>query len=841
MRDNATTPDNDFSRWFETTYPDLTGQGLWLRGNELNTLGPEEYHSRPFRVQIARLSTYFDTAGSFSHKILYQIARINPSVFPDFSFLPPVNDGPVLSRDSVPWLLGTASKQGPRGFDLLAFSNAIVQELVNVPLMLEKSGIPLEKSRRLADASVPLIILGGSNSLYTSVFFVDEPPVDGIFFGESAECISRIFTICADAKAQGLSKARTLDALESVPGFIQPDKPQATARKPDPNPTLNKFLLDAPVFNLDEQYGTGNLQISEGCRCFCSFCAESFCHKPYREVAAPGAIREASAMKAGMGLDRIELFSFNFNMYSEFFLLLNGLSETFASVGLKSQRFDMLANDPDLFDQCIAAGKTSITCGLEGISPRLRRFLHKSLTEQELMAGLSLVLSSSSIRELKVFLIATGREDRHDFDEFALLTGFMKERMTSAGIRVIFSATSLVRFPWTPLEPFDAPQPESLRPVIAAIRGIVENHGFEFRLSSNVNDYYLSQVLVRAADPAIYGSLLSALRATGFVFYRSVPSSFIDEFIAECTGAGLTQSGLLAGTPADATDRPWLFFATGVDRGFILKQAEAAAANIDNGYCRGLKDKNGSCKECDACGREAKAAPALVKPVERNPYQAFALRQKIKKAAASTEQVPLSVCVADSCRGLPRAAVAVALASAIMKSEPSCVPWYRGFTQSFFSPDNGPCWTTGDDILTLLWLHDGISFLEGLVNDPDKLSRINLLFEKFGSVKACRPPMPQRYLLTVQSPFRFDPKNYFSGRGLAHTLRKSENGYLCEFTKQALKKKFMFECAYSATPEGGTDLHLTVSPKFIAEDFAKEAFALVTENQWVRIRMTAEF
>jgi radical SAM superfamily enzyme YgiQ (UPF0313 family) len=845
MRDNSKPTDTRYVQWYDSVYPDLTGHGLWLHGNELNTLDPEEYDKKSFRILIARLSTCFDTAGSFSHKILYQVARRQRSVFPDLSYLPPLHDGPVFSRDAVPWLLGTSTKQGPGGFDLIAFSNAIVQELVNVPIMLEKSNIPLEKSRRLADDSVPLIILGGSNSLFTSVFFVDEPPIDGIFFGESTDCIARIFALCAEAKAKGLSKAETLTNLESVPGFIQPDRPRATQRFLDPAPSMNELLEGAPVFNLDGQFGTGNLQISEGCACFCSFCAESFCRKPYREVAAGRALDRAAAMKAGMGLDKIELFSFNFNMHSGFYDILAGMAGLFATVGLKSQRFDMLSRDPDMLPLCLAAGKTSITCGLEGISARLRRFLHKSLIEKDLFTGLSLVLSSR-VRELKVFLIATGREDRHDFEEFGGLLRFIKDcaaSRLSGVLRIIFSVTPLVRFPWTPLEFDDAPQPESLRPVIAAIRGIVESNGCEFRLSSDINDYYLSQILVRAADSRIYGSLLSALRSTGFVYYRTVPASLINEFVRACIAQGLSLSGLLAGKAADNGGAPWLFFQTGVSRDFVRRQAEAADAYVDNGHCLGTADGNGECKGCDACGGDTdqKSAITAQRHGVKGRFQPSLLREKIQKAVSSTQLVSLLVAVNDSCRGLPRAAAAVALASAIMKTEPACIPWYRGFAPSLLSSGSSSCWITGDDIITLLWLPDGIAALEAIVRDSERLARVNLLFEKWGSLKAFRPQEPERYRLSVQSPFRFEPKNYFAGRGLTHTLRKSAGGYFCEFTKQALKKKFMFECAYSATPEGGTTISLEVSPKFNAEDFAKDAFAPGTENEWVRIRMRAEF
>jgi radical SAM superfamily enzyme YgiQ (UPF0313 family) len=822
---------HDFSQWYDRTYPDLTGHGLWLRGNEGNTLDPEEYKSRPYRILIARLSTYFDTAESFSHKILYRIAARLGTVFPDISYLPPLHDGPLFTRDKIPWLLGTGTKRGPRDFDVIAFSNAIVQEIVNVPVMLGKSGIPLKKSERLEDASVPLIILGGSNALYTSVFFTPDPLLDGIFFGESTDCIARIFSLCADAKARGLSKADTLTMLESVPGFIQPDKPHATKRPVDRTPVLNELLEDAPVFNLEDQYGRGNLQISEGCPYVCNFCAESFCRKPYREVAADRVIASAHAMKAGMGLDKIELYSFNFNTHSEFYRILDCLANLFPSVGLKSQRFDMLARDPDMLACCIAVGKTSITCGLEGISPRLRTFLNKNLTEPDLRTSLTRILSSPPIRELKIFLIATGLENRNDFEAFGEFIRFIKDCLLSANVprspRIIFSATPLVRFPWTPMEFEDAPQPETLKPIMAAIRNMVEAGGFEFRLSSEINDYLLSQVLVRADDHRIFQALLGALSKTGYVYYRSVPLSFINELTGACADAGLPLSSLLSGNAADDQDKPWLFFQTGADRGFILRQAQAAKGLMSDLDCA-----------ADASGDGPSAALASR---GKSLCQSTGLKEKIRTAQASTESAPLLVELKDPCRGLPRAAAGAALASAIMKTEPACVPWYRGYANSLLSNGGAPCWMTGDDIITLLWLRAGIQTLERIIQDPEKLSRINTLFRGFGKVRKYAPVTPQIYRMSLQSPFPFEPKGFFGKRGLTYVLRKNGGGYTLDFTKQALKKNLISVCEYAVSLDSGTNLDLTVSRKFNAEEFAKEAFGLKKSNQWVRIRIAAKF
>lgn len=721
-----TSPQNSYAGWFDRTYPYLTGHGLWLRGNEINTLPASEYHHRPFRVLIARLSTYYDTAESFSHKVLYQIARKDGALFPDFAYLPPVNDAPLFERDAIPWLLGTGTKRGPGGFDLIAFSNAIVQELVNVPVMLERSGIPLAKSARLEDPSAPLVVLGGSNALHASVFFAPDPPIDGIFVGESTACISRLFLACADAKRKGLSKRETLRALEEVPGFVQPDKPRPTRRVYDVALDLNVLLSNAPVSNLEHAYGTGNLQLSEGCPCFCSFCSESFCRKPYREVPADEIVIQAGLMKAGMGLDKVELYSFNFNMHSGIRIILEQLRRLFPAVGLKSQRFDMLARDPLMTGLLRAAGKTSLTCGLEGISPRLRKYLHKSLAEEDVCASIANILSSQ-MRELKIFLIVTGKEEEADFAEFDAFLRFIDEKAQGErhAPRIIFSATPLVRFPWTPLEFEDGPRPETLKPIIASIRTGIERRGFEFRLSSDLNDYHLSQILARASHPALYGGLLSAIGATGYVYRRFVPSAFVDAFIESCKESGLSHDSLLAGPSHKTAGSPWLNVETGVTREFLVRQHESAKAMIDNGYCLGAVGVAGECKGCGVCDEDARRT--VCAPRHGAAHALRASKAGMRRTQVSAEKVSFLVDVGDSCRGLPRHVVCVALARALMTACPESISFYRGYARSFLSDFAAPCWITGSDIITLAWEQPAIDMLARLAGSPKGLADINRL------------------------------------------------------------------------------------------------------------------
>ena len=367
----------NYSSWYQKAFPDLTGYGLWLRGGEPNTLPAREFDARPFRALITRLSTWRDTADSFTHKLLYQIiSRIN-GAYPDLSYLPPPGDTAIFDRDDVPWLLGTTSKYTARDFTVIALSLSIVQEMLNIPAMLQKSGIPLSKRERLRDPACPLVILGGASALYTSVLFDDDPLVDGIFAGNDARVIARLFQVCKDGCDKKLAKAAILETMQNIPGFFMPDGKHATEVFQAAELPPEQLLEAGPILYNDECIGKANLQISEGCKCLCSFCAESFCRKPYREYSALQLLDAALRQKAAMGAYDVELYSFNFSMHHEFFRILWELSAIFPSIGLKSQRFDSIAADPEMVTFLHAINKTSITCGIEGISPRLRCYLHK--------------------------------------------------------------------------------------------------------------------------------------------------------------------------------------------------------------------------------------------------------------------------------------------------------------------------------------------------------------------------------------------------------------------------------------------------------------------------------
>ncbi len=728
--------------------------------------------------------------------------------------------------------MGAVSKRGPAGFDLIAFSNAVVLELVNVVVMLQKSGVPLSKAARMENEAVPLVIMGGSNAFAASAFSVPDPPLDAIFAGESVECIEEIFRLCAEGKKSGLRKRELLKLLANVPGFLEPDMPRSTRRAVEATLSLNALLEDAPVPASGGNQGTGNLQVSEGCACFCSFCSESFCRKPFREAPASDVVKSALKMKACMGLDKVEIYSFNFNMYSQLEAVCAQLAGAGLSIGLKSQRFDVLPHDPALLQLMQAVGKTSLTFGLEGISARLRRYLHKSLSDADIRASISL-LASAPMRELKIFLIVTGLETLEDFGEFETLLRHVKDNTTLAGrgLRVIFSATPLVRFPWTPLEFEDAPLPETLIPLCDSLARFVQNAGFEFRLACDLNHYFMSQVLVRASDARVYHGLVAAAADTGFVYYRSVPFSFTNAFARRCSSAGLSRETMLKGHSHSDAAKPWLHVGTGVSREFLFRQHDAARTYADNGFCLGSYSGEGACLACGACDDTPRSG--LIARRWRHKLSGPLFSPRV-----NTEKVSFLIDASDRSRGLPRAIVGAALARAIMRAVPETVSSYAGYGGTFWSQGDNPCWMVGRDVATLLWSATGVERVKAALSDESLLSKINTAFVSWGRVVSVCKTEPVWWSLLLRSSHPFDPKGYCAEKGLSYTLKKTGAlAYSFGFSPKAAKKKLIRSLSYKMSDIGETEIVLAISSKFDVEEFVKKVFICADENEWVTVRV----
>lgn len=716
----------EIRQWYEKNYHLLSLAGLWLKGGEPNTMDPALFHQAELRFLICRLSTYRDVSVSLSHPLVAQIAQEVGGVFTDFAFLPPPKDLEVMTTSRIPLWVGTTTKEPPCSFDVLGISNSFVLELLNLPRLLHFSGIPLFKNVRMLHPDIPLIVLGGANSAVTSVLHgpIEEQGfgnnyglVDAVFIGEGEYAIKQFLEIMKKGKAQGLSKTEILNACHGkVDGFYEPDKYEHRYKvvvqntpeiqtiigktsdekvlveiKPK-EPYVSYPVKSATVYDLDqtrtlesgpiwyetECLGVGTLQISNGCPCFCAFCAESWERKPYRERSLSKLLDSLKAAKAQQGLDTVNLLSFNFNTHTELYPMILSFYREIASVSLKSQRFDLLSTDRFLAEVQQIIGKTTVSCGMEGISERLRRYLHKNLTEEQIYKACEF-LFERGIRELKIFLISTGMEQAEDFGEFGRFVKHLGDlkNMSDSNVRIIFSLTPLYYPPHTPLQYHECITAfEDKKQIRREIERICKFNGMEFRESASYEEIWLTQLLAMG-DRRLTPALIRSSITDGFVYYNTIPKQILRNWHNYLTELGLSEENYFRAKAKD-TVFPWDDIDLGIKKKFLWEEYERSIHFTEREYCLGRPKIEAQCLGCGACPTTAH----IKKITHHKTSQPFLLEELYKIAKSKQNLLILRVVVEiePALRLVPKRFIGVAIARTLMLTMPDVVPYYQSLS-----------------------------------------------------------------------------------------------------------------------------------------------------------------
>lgn len=557
------------------------------------------FEAASLRILIARLSPLSDVDRSSPHLFLAAEARrALPDAYIDMGFAPGARDHGVLEKAEAAWLTGVQSLRSAKEFDVVLVSNSFVLELINLPVLLLRSGIPVWASER--NSADPVIIMGGSNAMVSQSLIRDNGDcmTDAIFFGEGEGRIGPLLkAVETGPRFERISRLREsgIEGLWVAGKFPEEPLPKAVLDAP----SVDDIVTSYPVLNTGEA-STGRLQISYGCPAFCSFCFEGYDRKPYREVSFVDMLEAARALKLNQGCSSLELYSFNFNTYHEIVPLLTELNRLFYRVSFKSQRVDILSENPGLVELEVAAGKSSFTLGIEGISERCRALLNKSLTVTMINELLNR-LFREKVREIKLFYILTGDENESDIDEF---TAFVKKskdlrQYYNPGLRVIFSFGLLVRMPGTPMQ-FSSLKldPGPWRELEGALKSLCETSGFEYRLATPWTEYAVTQVM--ALGGYWLWEPIMELAGKGYFYDGSLPGSYWKEF-REWMEQNDRWTEVFLGEKNKEYPFALSFVKSRVGNNFLSTQYEKSIAGQDSGYCLGRVGRQGRCLGCGAC------------------------------------------------------------------------------------------------------------------------------------------------------------------------------------------------------------------------------------------------
>lgn len=408
---------------------------------------------------------YATAMSNLGFQAVYSLCNSFPDIVCERAFLPPAVELKEYKK-SGSRLLSLESQRPLSDFDVLAFSVSFENDYLNIPAIFDLAGIPPFAADR--DASFPLVMAGGA------ALFLNPEPVaellDLICVGEGEAILSPLLDFL---RTRGdATREELLDKAIHLPGVYVPSRYQITYDNggvaeirslgdapsrvkrvwdSDLNSSVVSSALFAPGTEFSDMY---LIEVSRGCPRGCRFCAAGFIYHPFRQRSLEMLKKEAAR---GMELkERIGLVGAAVSDYRELGELCRFISEKGGKVSVSSLRIDAL--DENLLDILHSSGHKTVALAPEGGSQRLRDFIKKDLTEEQILDACDTLIGRDILNLKLYFIIGLPTETEEDLAEMAALIEKIRQRVIAAAKKnrrlgsVLLSVNPFVPKPFTPLQ-----------------------------------------------------------------------------------------------------------------------------------------------------------------------------------------------------------------------------------------------------------------------------------------------------------------------------------------------------------------------------------------------------
>ncbi|MBI2866262.1 MAG: radical SAM protein, partial [Chloroflexi bacterium] len=382
-----------------------------------------------------------------------------------------------------------------------------------VPL-LEAAKVPLLAEQR--DTANPLVIAGGAcvtaNPAPIAPFF------DALAIGEGEVLVPPL----VQALAQHMPPRRelVLEALSQTPGWLVPVIPQNRPVVRQAARELDSFATASAILTPDTEFAnTFLLEVARGCARGCRFCLAGFLFRPFRRRSLEVLQRQA---EVGLALTpRIGLMGAAVADHPRLGDLVSWLHSRGARVSIASLRLDAVGEGT--VAALVASGTQSLTLAPEAGSERLRRAVHKPISDTQILASAEM-LARQKVPQVKLyFLVGLPSETEEDILGIVRLVQEVKARLPKA--RLNLQVTPFIPKAGTPFQGWPmAPMPllqERQATIIRSLRPLgvkVKAESPEWSAIQGVlarGDGRLAQVLCRIGGRPTLAAWHQALRAEG--------------------------------------------------------------------------------------------------------------------------------------------------------------------------------------------------------------------------------------------------------------------------------------------------------------------------------------